>query len=274
MDRELAALAGLLDRLVQEKIGAHLEDLVAQRHREGGNVLGDFVAWLQRLAEVVIDDAVKVRDGLLPVLLKEDKGLVRDAEVAAAGVDDGREAAGAQQELLGAVLDASGLDGPLLHALGPFGPVGERLHLVQAPDTADDLVRIEATEDSEGARFARTSRAEADHGVINETVSLKLADVIEVTVVLVWVDGQAEHAIDVVESDGLEQSEEVERCARRLVLVETGLIVYQLSGKLGRAVIEVLRLLQHLVGRTALGGEGGRLALAQVLAGRRERQCR
>lgn len=130
MNSKLAALATIFHCLVQEKIRGHLEDLVAQRHREGRDVLGDLIAWCQGLAEVVIDYAVKVGHTLLPVLLKEDKGLVWDAQIAAACVDDGWEARVIQNVLLSTIFDAFCFNSPLFDALRPIGPVIQRLHLV------------------------------------------------------------------------------------------------------------------------------------------------
>jgi len=233
VDGELAARAAVLDRLVEEKVRLHLEDLVAERDREGRDVLADLITRLQRLAEVVVDDAVEVRHRLLPVLLEEDEGVVRDAEVAAAGVDNGGEARVRKEVLVSTVPDILRLDGPLLHALRPLGPVRHRLHLVQATGAAYNLVRVESTEDSEGAWVARSGRAEADHCIVDEAVLLQLHHVVEVTIVLLRVHSETEDAVNVVKTLCLVQRKEVESCAGSVVCIEAGLVIYQFTRDLG-----------------------------------------
>jgi hypothetical protein len=84
--------------------------------------------------------------------------------------------------------------------------------------------------------------------------------------------GQAKHTVDVIHSLGLEQCEEVERRAGGVVLVKARLIIYQLSGQLGRAIIEILCAIQHFISAACLGSEGACLALTQVLPRRCEGQ--
>ena len=167
---------------------------------------------------------------------------MRNAKVAAASVDNGGEARVREEVLVGAVPDVLGLDGPLLQALCPLRPVRHRLHLVQAASAANNLVRIESTEDGKGTRVARASRAEADHRVVNEAVRFQLHHVVKVTVLLLWMHCKTEDTIDIVEALCLVQREEVESRAGGMVLIKAGLVVYQFSRDLGRAIVEVLGL--------------------------------
>jgi hypothetical protein len=60
-----------------------------------------------------------------------------------------------------------------------------------------------------------------------------LHDVVEITVILLRVDCEAENSVDIIKADSLVKSKEVERRACSVVLVETGLILYHLSLQLG-----------------------------------------
>lgn len=78
--------------------------------------------------------------------------------------------------------------------------------------------------------------------------------------------GETEHTVNIIKTLGLEETQEVEACACSLVLVEACLIGHELTLKLGRAIIQFLRLVQHFQGRRTLRRECSRLALSQILA--------
>jgi len=145
---------------------------------------------------------------------------------------------------------------------------------VQALDTADDLVRVKASEDCERAWLTRSSSAEANNGVVNQSVLLQLHDVVQVGVILLRVDCESENSVDVIKAVSLVESEEVERRACSVVLVETGRIRNHLTSQLSRAVVEVLRLPKHLLSGATLCCEGGRFALANIFAGQLVLQSR
>lgn len=207
-------------------LGVDFEDVVAHLEADGFHLGRDVLAAVLHVAEGLITGAVKVGQGLLPLLSDLFENIRRNGQLGATGVDDGR-VRGVFSGLLHrhvSVEHALALESPSTE------PVLEVLESLEALSAADDLCRVVATEEGIGSLVHLLgSDTERNHSSVDDAVLSQRPQVVKLSLLHVLVGRQTEDTIGVVaETLRLVEGKELEESA--LVVLDLGIELSRVLG--------------------------------------------
>jgi len=136
--------------LMEVESWSHFKGLTANGEANWLQFLCDVCARGHYLAEVVISNAIKVMDILLPFLFQALEHFLRDTNVGATSIDNGgvRLLASRCCCQFVSILHFLTFKGPLLHRLGPVWSVGCCRHFMKSSSATHDLLRVHSSESS------------------------------------------------------------------------------------------------------------------------------
>jgi len=174
---------------------------------------GKVLTVLHNEAEVIIVNAVNSWFSVIPLLLQELEDVLGNTDVVASSVHDG----GHVSSVLGCerwsltVEEVLSFESPLLNRLGPVWPVGEGLDLLKSLDSSNDLFLVDSSEGCVGfVVHVWSGYTETYDCLIDNTLVLKIPNVVEVSLFDVWMNGKTKNAINIIETFSLVESQEIE----------------------------------------------------------------
>jgi len=174
---------------------------------------GKVLTVLHYEAEVIIVNAVNSWFSVIPLLLQELEDVLGNTNVVASSVHD----CGHVSSVLGCerwsltVEEVLSFECPLLNRLGPVWPVGEGLDLLQSLDSSNDLFLVDSSEGCVGfVVHVWSGYTETYDCLIDNTLVLKIPNVVEVSLFDVWMNGKTKNAINIIETFSLVEGQEIE----------------------------------------------------------------
>jgi len=184
-------LASCSFSLMEIESWSHFEGLTADREANWLQFLCDIGARGHYLAEVVISNAIKVMDILLPFLFQALEHFFWDTNVGTTSIDNGgvRLLASRCCCQFVSVSHFFTFKGPLLNRLGPVWSVGCCGHFMKSSSATYDLLWVHSSESSVGLIIhGWSSDTEWDDSSIYKPAVFQIPNVVQISPLDIWMD--------------------------------------------------------------------------------------
>jgi hypothetical protein len=190
-------------------------------------VFSEVFAFSHNKAEVVIINTVNWWNSSLPFFFKELESAFWDTDVVTSSINDGGHLGDVvANRWFFTVIEVLTFESPLFDRLTPVWSISEGLNFLESINSANDLIFVDSSENGIWLVIkVWTGDTEAHNSLIDDSFVFQIPNIVEISLIFVWMDSKTKDAINIVKTFGLVESKEILMGAWSFVSINANKIV-------------------------------------------------